>query len=176
MSFKYSKTFGTLGVRTFSISIQKMGYFIESWKNLYVSFLCFGCLFCYVKNDYYYWADKEVIIHRWQGKRTNLKREKTRKGNKVRHIFRKTSIFYPFTRTRICAYQGVKMFVFRRIWRALVSCYLRFKVRPFALSPTSCTSTYCSFWSLFSHRLSEYFVVTWPSRRFNIVFCSRSRN
>ena len=30
------------------------------------------------------------------------------------------------------------MFVFRKIWRALFSSYLRFEIRPFALSPTSC--------------------------------------
>ena len=27
------------------------------------------------------------------------------------------------------------MFVFRKIWRALFSCYLRFEIRPFPLSP-----------------------------------------
>ena len=29
------------------------------------------------------------------------------------------------------------MFVFRKIWRTLLSCYLRFGIRPFALLPTS---------------------------------------
>ena len=29
------------------------------------------------------------------------------------------------------------MFVFRKIWRALLSCYLRFEVHPFALSPSA---------------------------------------
>ena len=29
------------------------------------------------------------------------------------------------------------MFVFRKIWRALLSCYLRFEIRPFALLPTA---------------------------------------
>ena len=28
------------------------------------------------------------------------------------------------------------MFVFRKIWRALLSSYLRFEIRPFALLPT----------------------------------------
>ena len=28
------------------------------------------------------------------------------------------------------------MFVFRKIWRALLSCYLRFEIRTFALLPT----------------------------------------
>ena len=28
------------------------------------------------------------------------------------------------------------MFVSRKIWRALLSCYLRFEIRPFALLPT----------------------------------------
>ena len=29
------------------------------------------------------------------------------------------------------------MFVCRKIWRALFSCYLRFEIRPFALLPTN---------------------------------------
>ena len=29
-----------------------------------------------------------------------------------------------------------KEFVFRKIWRALFSCYLRFEIRPFTLLPT----------------------------------------
>ena len=29
------------------------------------------------------------------------------------------------------------MFVFRKIWRALFSCYLRLEIRPFALLPTT---------------------------------------
>ena len=29
------------------------------------------------------------------------------------------------------------MFVFRKTWRALLSCYLRFEIRPFALLPTN---------------------------------------
>ena len=29
------------------------------------------------------------------------------------------------------------MFVFRKIWRALFCCYLRFEIYPFALSPTN---------------------------------------
>ena len=29
------------------------------------------------------------------------------------------------------------MFVFRKIWRALLSCYLRFEIRPFALLPAN---------------------------------------
>ena len=31
------------------------------------------------------------------------------------------------------------MFVFRKIFRALFSCYLHFEIRPFALLPTSCS-------------------------------------
>ena len=34
------------------------------------------------------------------------------------------------------AYHG-EMFVFRKIWRGLLSCYLRFEIRPFALLPTN---------------------------------------
>ena len=34
------------------------------------------------------------------------------------------------------AYQGVKMFVFRKIWRALFSWNTRFEIRPFVLLPT----------------------------------------
>ena len=29
------------------------------------------------------------------------------------------------------------MFVFRKIWRALISCYLRFEILPFSLLPTT---------------------------------------
>ena len=38
---------------------------------------------------------------------------------------------------RTCVYQVVKMFVFRKTWRASLSCYLRFEIRPFALLPTN---------------------------------------
>ena len=31
-----------------------------------------------------------------------------------------------------------EMFVFRKIWRPLLSCYLRFEIRPFPLLPTKC--------------------------------------
>ena len=41
--------------------------------------------------------------------------------NKARQIFPKTNIFYPQIHTRTCAYQGVKMLVFLKIWRALFS-------------------------------------------------------
>ena len=30
------------------------------------------------------------------------------------------------------------MFVFRKIWRVLLSCYLRFEIRPFSLLATHC--------------------------------------
>ena len=30
------------------------------------------------------------------------------------------------------------MFVFQKVWRVLLSCYLRFEIRSFALLPTSC--------------------------------------
>ena len=33
------------------------------------------------------------------------------------NFFRKTNISYPLIRTRTCAYQGVKMLVFRKIMR-----------------------------------------------------------
>ena len=33
--------------------------------------------------------------------------------------------------------KGYEIFFFRKIWCALISCYLRFELRPFALSPTS---------------------------------------
>ena len=58
--------------------------------------------------------------------------------NKARKIFRKTNISYPLIRTRMCAYQGVKMFLFPKIWRALFSYNTRFEIRPFALLPTKC--------------------------------------
>ena len=34
---------------------------------------------------------------------------------------------------------GKKMFAFRKIWRALYSCYLRFEIRPFVILPTKLT-------------------------------------
>ena len=33
--------------------------------------------------------------------------------------------------------QGLKTFVFRKIWHALYSCYLRFEIGPFAISPAN---------------------------------------
>ena len=60
--------------------------------------------------------------------------------NKAHQIFRKTNISYPLIRTRTCAHQGVRMFVFRKIWRALFSWNPRFEIRAFALLPTVCPS------------------------------------
>ena len=38
---------------------------------------------------------------------------------------------------RTCAYQGVRnVRFFRKIWRAMFSCYLHFDIRLFALLPT----------------------------------------
>ena len=66
---------------------------------------------------------------------TNLKRETTRKQSMSSFPKKITflSLWYAHVRVRI---RGYKMFVFRKIWRALFSCYLRFEIRPFALSPT----------------------------------------
>ena len=57
--------------------------------------------------------------------------------NYTRQIFRKTNISYPLIRTRTCAYQGVRKFVFRKTWRALFSWNTRFRIRPFAILPTN---------------------------------------
>ena len=55
--------------------------------------------------------------------------------NKARQIFRKTNIFLlSDTHTRF-TYQGVKIFVFRKIWHALFSWNTRFGIRPFAILP-----------------------------------------
>ena len=35
------------------------------------------------------------------------------------------------------------MFVFRKVWRALLSCYLRFEIHPFALLPTISLNLIC---------------------------------
>ena len=56
---------------------------------------------------------------------------------KARKIFRKTNISYPPIRARTCAYQGVKMFVFWKIWRTLFPWNTRFEIRPFVLLPTN---------------------------------------
>ena len=57
--------------------------------------------------------------------------------NKARHVFQKTKISYPYVSyARACAYQGLEMFVLRKIWRALFSCNTRFEIRLFALLPT----------------------------------------
>ena len=55
---------------------------------------------------------------------------------KARPIFRKTNVSYPLIRTSTCAYQEVRMFVFRKIWRALLSWNTVFEIRPFVLLPT----------------------------------------
>ena len=41
--------------------------------------------------------------------------------------------------------RGEEMFVFLKIWRVLLSCYLRFEIRPFALLPTNYFR--CKIWS-----------------------------
>ena len=53
--------------------------------------------------------------------------------NKACQTSRKTNISYPLIRTRTCAYQGVKKFAFRKIWRALFSCNTHFDIHPFCL-------------------------------------------
>ena len=37
----------------------------------------------------------------------------------------------------VCVSAGKKMFVFKKIWRALFSCYLRFEIRLFVLLSTN---------------------------------------
>ena len=58
----------------------------------------------------------------------------------VTSVFRKetfSGVYINFVHLSKCAYQGVKKaFVFRKIWRALNSSYLRFEIRPFAILPT----------------------------------------
>ena len=43
----------------------------------------------------------------------------------------------PGTYTYVCVSGGKKTFVFRKIWRALYSCYLRFEIRLFAIVLTN---------------------------------------
>ena len=59
--------------------------------------------------------------------------------NKVRQIFRKTSISYSLIRT-------CKMLVFRKISRASFSCNTRFEIRPSALLPTILTQVLSTQW------------------------------
>ena len=53
--------------------------------------------------------------------------------NKAGQIFQKMNISYPLIRKLTFAYQGVNMFVFWKIWRALFSCNTRFEIRSIAL-------------------------------------------
>ena len=64
--------------------------------------------------------------------------------NKARQIFRKTNISYPLICTTFhipwyahvsVRIRGQKLFLFRKIWRALFSWNNRFEIRPFALLP-----------------------------------------
>ena len=61
------------------------------------------------------------------------------KGEPQNGCFKKTK-HAKFSEKRKCAYQGIKMFVFRKIWRALFSWNTHFEIRPFALLLT----IYCS--------------------------------
>lgn len=54
-------------------------------------------------------------------------------------------VSYPLISTRKCVYQGVRNTRFRKIWCVLFSCYFRFKIHPFGLSPTTC------FFYIFGH-------------------------
>ena len=62
------------------------------------------------------------------------------KENKAGQIFRKAIVSYPLIRTRTCAYQGNKIFVFRKICGALFSCNTYFEICPFALLRALCIS------------------------------------
>ena len=83
--------------------------------------------------------------------------------NKARQIFRKTNISYPLIRTRTCAYQGVRMFFFRKIWHALFSWNTRFQIRPFTLLLTICKQfitfwmTVVIFWAQLNKQNNEHF-------------------
>ena len=72
---------------------------------------------------------------RWQGKRTNLKTEVTR--NQSTPNSPKNKHFYPLLRTYTCACEGVKNARFSENMAHFVSfsCFLPFKICPFALSP-----------------------------------------
>ena len=52
------------------------------------------------------------------------------------------------------------MFVFRKIWRALFSCYLRFEIHPFTLLPTICSLSFFLFhkqpWTVTAWKVSKY--------------------
>ena len=65
----------------------------------------------------------------------NLKTAATRK--QIGPNFPKNEyLLPPDTHTCVCVSEGKKMFVFRKIWRALFSCNTRFEIRHFALLPT----------------------------------------
>ena len=48
------------------------------------------------------------------------------------------------------------MFVFRKIWRALLSCYLSFEIRPFALLPAKSLTESTSILTCLDFDISAY--------------------
>ena len=79
----------------------------------------------------------------WHNLLTNCKTSAIRqKGKSQNGCFEKTkdakfsekrTFFYPLIRIHVAVSGGKKMFVFRKIWRALFSWNTRFEIRPFAL-------------------------------------------
>ena len=75
-----------------------------------------------------------------QSQKVNLKTEEARKQSIPN--FPKNQRFLPPEHVRECI-RGYEMFVFLKIWRALLSCYLRFEICSFALLPTKWVKGSC---------------------------------
>ena len=120
-------------------------------------------------------AKRPISKRRWQ-------------ASKTRQIFRKQTFFTSWcgdVRVRIrgqemfvfrkiyvlsflsCAYQRVKIGLFRKIWRALLSCYLRFEIRPFALLPMDYPGCTHQVW--YQLKKNKLWVFNFVSKEINVL-------
>ena len=101
---------------------------------LFLFSLCFPLFFCYAKKGVYVCMCGAMRCGGFSN--SSVIRQK---GESQNGCFKKTK-HAKFSEKRTCAYQGIKMFVFRKIWRALFPWNTHFEIRPFALLLT----IYCS--------------------------------
>ena len=123
---------------------------------------------CFKKTKHAKFSEKRTFLTPWYTIGSILKR--VFRENKARQIFRKTSISDPL----ICVSGGKKMFVFRKIWRALFSWNTRFEIRPFVLLPTTYCINYNFYIYYFILRISKIKLID-IAKKFLVQYCIKMK-
>ena len=109
----------------------------------------------------------------WQKGKSQNGGNKNTKHVKFSNFPKNERFLPPDTHTYVCVSGGKKTFVFRKIWRALYSCYLRFEIRPFAIVPTNLEKAVFKLMQSLTSKL-QFNVFTFSGKAFSD--CLRYRN